>query len=207
MYDILCVTNRRICREDFLVRIEKIAAVTLQTDKLRGRLGIILREKDLDEAEYKRLASEVMRICRKYGVKFIPHSFTDIACELGCDSVHLPLSILRAAPRERLSAFSCIGASCHSAEEAAEAEKLGCTYITAGHIFDTDCKSGIPGRGTEFLREVCESVAVPVYAIGGISPNNAAEVRSCGVSGVCVMSGAMLCDDVYKYFSAFQEFK
>ncbi|MFR9001159.1 MAG: thiamine phosphate synthase [Anaerobutyricum soehngenii] len=52
-------------------------------------------------------------------------------------------------PQEK-SHFQIIGASCHSLEEAKEAQNLGCTYITAGHIFLTDCKKGLPREGTSF---------------------------------------------------------
>lgn len=191
MSDILCITNRKLCGEDFLARIEKIAAV--------HPAGIILREKDLSEEEYMKLAEDVIKICKKYNTLCILHTFAGVAKKLNCRSLHLPLYILRTLSDEEKSGFTVLGASCHSAEDAIEAEKLGCTYITAGHVFDTDCKKGLPGRGTEFLKRVCESVTIPVYAIGGINFDNIAEVRKCGTAGACVMSGAMMCDDLEKY--------
>ena len=63
MSDILCVTNRKLCREDFLTRIEQIAAC--------HPAGIILREKDLLPEDYQELASAVMEICEQHGVKCI----------------------------------------------------------------------------------------------------------------------------------------
>lgn len=80
---------------------------------------------------------------------------------------------------------------------------MGCTYITAGHIFETDCKRGLPGRGLEFLREVCRAVTIPVYAIGGIEPKRMAEIFAAGAAGACVMSGPMVCGDVGTYFADF----
>jgi len=97
-----------------------------------------------------------------------------------------------------------LGASCHSLEEAKEAVELGCTYLIAGHIFATDCKKGLPGRGTEFLQSVCESVQVPVYAIGGISGENMTLVRKAGAKGGCVMSGWMQCDNVKEYLAGLE---
>lgn len=191
MSDILCITNRRLCEEDFLTRMEKTAAA--------HPAGIILREKDLSEAEYRKLAENVIKICKRYDTPCILHSFVRVAQRLDCRSLHLPLPILRTLSEEEKASFTVLGASCHSPEDAVEAEKLGCTYITAGHVFDTDCKKGLPGRGLEFLQRVCESVAIPVYAVGGISPENIAEVRKCGAAGACVMSGAMRCEDVEKY--------
>ena len=199
MSDILCVTNRSLCREDFLTRICRIAEAK--------PAGILLREKDLGEKEYGTLATEVMRLCKEHGVRCILHSFTNVAAALQADSIHLPLPLLMGLREEDRARFREIGASCHSVEEAVAAEGRGCTYITAGHIFDTDCKKGLPGRGLEFLKKVCGSVSIPVYAIGGISPGNIAEVREAGAAGACVMSQAMVCEDVRAYFSAFEVIK
>lgn len=185
MFDILCVTNRSLCREDFLVRIESLA-------KARPT-GIILREKDLFPEEYGALASEVMEVCSAFGVPCIFHTFADAAMALGADKLHMPLPLLRRMPEGDRAGFSVLGASCHSVRDAVEAQRLGCTYITAGHVFDTDCKQGLPGRGLAFLREVCESVSIPVYAIGGVSPENIGAIRRSGAAGACVMSGAMTC--------------
>lgn len=196
MCNILCVTNRSLCREDFLVRIEKIASA--------HPAGIILREKDLTPDEYKKLAADVLAICKKHGTLCILHGFAAAAAELNSKALHLPMHLLRELSFEEKAGFTTLGASCHSAEDAIEAERLGCTYITAGHVFDTDCKKGMPGRGLEFLQTVCESVSIPIYAIGGISPGSFARVKEAGASGACVMSGAMLCENVHDYLGEFK---
>lgn len=175
-------------------RVEKIAAARPK--------GIILREKDLKEEEYKRLAEKVLLLCETYHVPCILHSFMDAAIALGAENIHLPLPLLRQAEEEKLQRFKEIGTSCHSVEEAKEAEKLGCSYITAGHIFATDCKKGLPPRGLDFLRAVSESVSIPVYAIGGIGSGNIAAVREAGAKGACVMSGLMQCEDVEGFLKA-----
>ena len=195
MSDILCITNRSLCREDFLTRIEQVA-------KTRPA-GIVLREKDMSPAEYKDIAVQVMELCKAYDVPCILHTFADVAVDLGADKLHMPLPLLRQMQAEERKRFSVLGASCHSAADAVEAEGLGCTYITAGHVFDTDCKKGLPGRGLPFLREVCGSVSIPVYAIGGISTENIAAVRQTGAAGACVMSGAMTCADPKAFFAGF----
>ena len=188
MSDILCVTNRKLCREDFLTRIERIAAC--------HPAGIILREKDLNPEDYKELAAEVMEICEQHGVKCILHSFPDVAISLQADAIHLPLHLLRAMPQEQKAHFRVLGASCHSVEDALEAQALGCTYITAGHVFETDCKKGLPGRGLDFLQNVCAAVEIPVYGIGGIASDNITLVRNAGASGACLMSSLMVTEDV-----------
>lgn len=193
MSEILCVTNRALCKGNFLHRIETIAAA--------HPAGIILREKDLSQQDYKALAAEVLHICKEHGVPCILHSFLDAAVELRADAIHLPLPILREVSAAQRASFAVLGASCHSVEDAQEAETLGCTYITAGHVFDTDCKKGLPGRGLEFLQAVCGAVSIPVYAIGGISPERMNLVRKAGARGACVMSGLMQCEDAAAYLS------
>ena len=188
MSDILCVTNRKLCREDFLTRLERIAAC--------HPAGIILREKDRKPEDYKELAAAVIGICEQYGVRCILHSFPDVAISLQADAIHLPLHLLRAMPQEQKAHFRILGASCHSVEDAVEAQALGCTYITAGHVFETDCKKGLPGRGLEFLRSVCAAVDIPVYGIGGIDADNIALVRNAGANGACLMSSLMVTEDV-----------
>ena len=115
--DILSVTNRKLCREKFLDRIEKIAAA--------HPAGIILREKDLSEEEYRNLAEQVLEICRKQETQCILHCFCDTAIELECDAVHLPLSVLMNMDPEKRKKFRIMGASCHSGEDAVMAERDG----------------------------------------------------------------------------------
>ena len=196
MCDILCITNRSLCKEDFLTRTKKIASAKPK--------GVILREKDLTEKEYKDLAAKVIEICNRYNTPCILHNFTKVALELNHPYIHLPLHILVNISAEDRGKFKVLGASCHSADDAVKAEKLGCAYITAGHIFDTDCKKGLPGRGLDFLKNVCESVKIPVYAIGGISSEKIKAVKNAGAKGVCVMSGVMMCEDVEEYLGEFK---
>ncbi len=170
-------------REAFLERIDRIAS--------SRPAAILLREKDLSEEEYEALARQVMAICAAYGVPCILHTYVDAAARLGAHAVHLPQAGLARPDVDGL----VFGVSCHSLEEALEAERLGCAYLTAGHIFNTDCKGDLPGRGLSFLQEVCAQVNVPVLAIGGIGPDNIGEVRRAGAAGACIMSSCMQCED------------
>ena len=164
MSDIICITNRKLCQNNFFKQISLIA-------QSRPK-AIILREKDMDEKKYASLSKEVINICKNYDVTCILHSFTACAIALKHDKIHLPLPLLRSLTPEQKRTFSLIGTSCHSIDEAKEAQKLGADYIITGHIFATDCKKDLKPRGTEFLKEIIENVSVPVYAIGGISFDN-----------------------------------
>lgn len=191
MSNVIIITNRKLVKGNFLFRLEELAKTNPK--------AIVLREKDLHENDYKQLAKKVFEICTKYKRQLILHSFISVAIELNCTSIHLPLPILEKMTIKEKSQFHIIGASCHSAEDARKAENLGATYISAGHIFETDCKKGLKGRGLDFLKNVCESVKIPVYAIGGINSKNAKQTIEQGASGFCVMSGAMQCEVVETY--------
>ena len=166
-FPILCVTDRTLCAPRFLAQVEAIAAAR--------PAGLILREKDLPEADYQALASDVLRICKRYEVTCILHTFVGAAQALGVKYIHLPLPVLRAQSKETLSGFAQIGVSCHSVAEAFEAQALGATYLTAGHIFLTTCKPGLPGRGLAFLREVTQTVSLPSSLM--LAPDPAAELH------------------------------
>lgn len=197
MSDIIVITNSSICKEDFLLRIEKLA-------KAKPK-AIVLREKQLSESDYAVLAKKVIEICNKYNTQCIFHNFPKVAEKLNHNALHLPLHILATLTDKEKSQYEILGTSCHSVEDALKAERLGCTYITAGHIFDTDCKKGLPGRGLDFLKAVCNSVSIPVYAIGGISPENFSMVRNVGANGGCIMSSAMNCTIPQEYLNSFTE--
>ena len=191
---LICVTNRKLCKDNFLYRIEEIA-------KARP-YGIMLREKDLGEAEYEKLTVSVKKICDIYSIPLIVNQKIEIADKLNLSHVHLSMLDLRESKNE-IDRFQYIGASVHSLLEAKEAEKLGATYLVAGHIFSTDCKRNVPPRGLNFLKAICDNVKIPVYAIGGISKDKIEAVIQAGAVGACIMSEAMTCSDPYQLINDF----
>lgn len=182
----ICVTNRTLCKDDFLVRMENIAREGVAD-------AILLREKDLTEREYCELADKVLSICAKHNRRCILHTYDKVARELGCHEIHMPLPRLQEMRQEEEDGwFTTVGTSVHSLKQVKLAAHLHVDYMTAGHIFETDCKKGLPGRGLSFLKKMVEESAVPVYGIGGISMENADLVKMTGAKGVCIMSGFML---------------
>lgn len=183
MFKLICVTNRKLCVGDFTDRIAELH---------KNGVAVILREKDLSEREYIELTRSVIKVCPDVVI----HSYVNAAAEFGVGKIHLPFNMLNGHCRLD---FEAIGVSVHSAKEAVQAEKLGASYVTAGHIFETDCKIGIAPRGTEFLKSVVSAVNIPVYGIGGISPDNIGLIKEAGAAGGCIMSGFMRCESIEKY--------
>ena len=198
--EILVITSRKRFEgeADFLKQIEKIAAAKL--------FGIVLREKDLPVKEYSALARRVRDICRSAGASLIVHSHPEVARELGIPALHMPLNALEKLSSEERKEFRVLGASCHSVEDVLRAKALGCDYVTAGHVYATDCKPGLPPRGADFLAEVCGPAApMPVFARGGLTPAHAPEVRRAGAAGFAMMSSAMDAENPAELFRKYSE--
>ncbi len=184
------MTCRSLAGDEFLRQTEKICSGVAVPDR------IILREKDMNREDYFALAKGVLAVCG--GVSLSVHSHLDMR-EISGD-IHLSFSGFMSEEFRKIRGdFDIVGVSVHSVDEAVTAVKYGADYLIAGHIFATDCKKGVPPRGADFLREICSAVNIPVYAIGGITPDNAGICVRAGAAGVCVMSSLMRGDEPGEY--------
>lgn len=158
---------------------------------------LILREKDMPEPLYLEFFQKVWEKSQAYAAPgqrpaVIPHTYLSAARQMGAGRIHISFPfLLECKETGALEGLREIGVSIHSPQEALEAQELGASYLTAGHIFATDCKKGLPPRGIPFLEEVCGCVRIPVYAIGGISKENLPLVQSTKAQGACMMSKYM----------------
>lgn len=187
---VLVISNRSLCsggRREFVQRIR-----LLRSPEASAVTAVILREKDLSQQEYRALAQDILEGESETDAPLILHSFVNVALELGCHAIHLPYIPFLGLTDAQREWFTTLGVSCHSVSEALEAQRLGASYVTASHIFPTQCKPGVPARGLDFLAEVTRQVDIPVYALGGIDEKNMAPCMDQGAKGVCVMSRAFL---------------
>lgn len=185
---LIAVTDSASCPRPLAEQIERLTKLT----ELRPQ-AVILRAKSLDKAAYRTLALQAQQSCEAAGIALILHSDWQLARKLGIQNLHLPLALLRQMPTCERTHFTWLSTSVHSAEEAIEAQALGATVLIAGHIYTTQCKAGLAPRGLGFLQNVCSTVNLPVYAIGGISfdASQHAELKAKGARGACVMSAYM----------------
>ena len=193
----IAISNRKLSGAAYFQNIDGLAE--------NGACALILREKDLTLKEYFRLADAV-RKRPGFSVPLILHSgirhpdkpgvlreMAHYAAEYGLAGIHFTGTdfgiFCKHCSRPESGKKFLTGVSVHSAEEAEAAETYGAGYLIAGHIFETECKPGISPRGLEFLTRVCKQVSIPVYAIGGITKENAALTVQSGAAGICMMSG------------------
>jgi thiamine-phosphate diphosphorylase len=183
------ISNRRVCALDRLPVVAR-AAVACGAD------AIHIRERDLPDDELLSVVRSVQTALTGTDCVVMVNSRVDIALRSGADGVHLPEH--GSSPdeaRKLLPDGSLIGQSVHSRESALRAEQGGADYLIAGHVFETGSKPGQSGRGLEFIRQVSGAVHIPVIAIGGITPDNVAQVIDAGAFGAAVLSAILAVDD------------
>ena len=158
-----------------------------------GVSAIQLREKDLSDAEYIKLAEPLCRLCHTYSAQLFINSRIEIAMEVGANGLHLPgdsTSVQKVI--EQTNGCFIIGSSVHTLTEAKQRETEGADFITYSPIYPTLSKPDYgPAVGVEKLRNVAEGVNIPVFALGGITPERVSECLNVGAYGVAVMSGVM----------------
>lgn len=168
-----------------------------------GISEIILREKNLNESEYRALFCEVLQICNHFGVRLFLHNFLDLAFDLEHKFVWLPLQILQNSTRN-LSKFEKIVVSAHSINEAKLALNLGANALCLSHIFPTSCKAGLEPKGLNLIRNVREFWGGEIYALGGINSSNFHFVIESGADNISIMSEAMKCKNEKEFLQKFK---
>lgn len=169
-------------------------------EAIKGGVTIVqLREKNIDEKEFLKLASNVKLITDKYNVKLIINDNVEVAKEIDADGVHLgqgDMDILEA--RRILGDEKIIGISTKTMEQALDAEKKGADYLGVGAVFSTSTKLDAKSIDSEVFKNIYETIKIPIVAIGGISLENISLLRNTKISGVAVVSGILAQKDIKK---------
>lgn len=156
-----------------------------------GVRWIQYREKDKSRREMYNEAVRLRKMTRDFGARLIVNDHADIAAAVDADGVHLGQDDLPLKEARKVVGNRIIGISTHSMKEALDAERSGADYIGFGPVFHTNTKdAGIP-RGIEALREIRQSIKIPVTAIGGVSRENLRSVIDTGVEAVAVASAVL----------------
>ena len=161
---------------------------------------LVLRENDINVGFYETLARIAIGACRTNGVKFVMDTFFSAAKKLKVDDLQIALDEYRNFPKDLKGLQT--GAVVHSAEELNEAVGFGAKWVVFGNVFDD---ADGPGVGIDKLKEACEASPVPVYAIGGITPENARVCRDAGAAGICAVGPFMSCEDPKELVRQFRE--
>lgn len=162
-----------------------------------GATMVQLREKELDEAAFRQEAEEILKLCRNYHVPFIVNDNVELAKSIGADGVHIGQSDMELTrARELLGQDAIIGVTAKTVEQAKAAEAGGADYLGSGAVFGSSTKLDARPMDHALLQEICESVHIPVVAIGGITGENVMKLSGRGMAGVAVVSGIFACPDI-----------
>jgi len=175
---------------------------------IEGGVDVIqVRAKALTHPQRVKLGLAVVGVAFRYEVPVIVNDDVDVAFEVGADGVHLGQEDWAAIPRETrvkwLANMRIVGISTHSLEQALAAERDGADYIGVGPIFATATKPGVRPVGLGLIQQVRERVALPFFAIGGITLENVNEVLEAGAERIAVVSAILCAPDVMKAAAAF----
>lgn len=178
------VTDKSEDVEKFLNTIE---------EAIKGGTTVVqIREKTADTLDFYNLALKVKEITAKYGVPLIINDRVDIALAIDADGVHVGQSDMPCdVTRKLIGENKILGVSAATIEEAKKAQKDGADYIGTGAVFPTQTKDDAPSVTKQELKEIVESIDIPVVAIGGINLENAHELTNTGISGLSVVSAIM----------------
>lgn len=157
-----------------------------------GVTRVQVRERDLEGGPLLRLVEEILAVAARLGrgkASIVVNDRLDVALAAGAAGVHLPAAGLPLRPtRARAGPRFRIGRSVHSLAEAKAAEKEGASEILFGPIFATPSKASFgPPQGVEALRKVAEAVRIPVWAIGGITPETAVALHGLPIAGIAAI--------------------
>ena len=191
------VTNRyQDSLENFLERVEAAC---------RSGVTIIqLREKNLTTNQYYQLAKQVKEITDAYQVPLIIDDRLDICLAVDAAGLHigdneLPVSVARKV----LGPEKILGVTAKTVKRALEAETSGADYLGTGAIFPTRTKENAPITLISTLKTICQTVAIPVVAIGGLTSENIDQLVDTGIAGVAVVRDLMQAEDIEAKTQAF----
>ena len=191
------VTNRyQDSLESFLEKIE--------TACRSGVTIIQLREKNLTTNQYYQLAKQVKEITDAYQVPLIIDDRLDVCLAVDAAGLHigddeLPVSVAR----QVLGPEKILGVTAKTVKRALEAEEGGANYLGTGAIFPTTTKENAPITLISTLKTICQRVAIPVVAIGGLTSENIDQLIGTGIAGVAVVRDLMQAEDIEAKTQAF----
>jgi len=156
-----------------------------------------LREKNLDNVSFLKLAREIKSITDKYKIPYVINDNVEVAMASGADGVHVGQEDMDAQDVRRIiGPDKILGVSAQTVEQALLAEKKGADYIGVGSVFPTSTKLDAEAVSFETLKEICKAVSIPVVAIGGINKDNAMKLAGSGIDGIAVVSAIFAQEDI-----------
>lgn len=178
-------------QEEFIFRVE---------EALKGGVTLIqLREKEKSTRQYIELAEKVHSVAKRYDVPLIIDDRVDVALAVDAEGVHVGADDMPVAiARKLMGKDKIVGATAKTVPWAKDVYEQGADYIGVGAIYPTTTKVKTVFTSIDTLRDICNTVPIPVNAIGGLNKNNIDVLEGIPITGICVVSAIMKSDDPKK---------
>lgn len=160
----------------------------LETALARGVRRVQLRLPGVEAGVRQRLLEGAAQRCAAAGADLLVNGDPDLARESGL-GLHLPAARLREHGARPVPPEQLFSASCHDADELARAEALGCDFVLVGPVRATPSHPGQAGIGWQRFEALRERTALPIYAIGGLGPDDVSIARQHGAQGIAAIRG------------------
>ncbi|WP_238483664.1 thiamine phosphate synthase [Anaerosporobacter faecicola] len=165
---------------------------------LKGGTTILqLREKDLAEKDFLEEAIEIKDLCKQYKVPFVINDNVELAKQVDADGVHVgqdDMCVKQA--RTIIGPDKILGVSVQTVEQALQAQSEGADYLGVGAVFPTGTKEDAVDVPYATLQQICNTVDIPVVAIGGIKLENLGRLKKSGIAGIAVVSAIFAAADI-----------
>ena len=162
-----------------------------------GATCVQLREKTQCREDFLRQAQQLKVLCARYGVPLLINDNVELALEVDADGVHVGQEDMDARDVRRLiGANKILGVTAKTVPQALRAQQAGADYLGSGAVFGSTTKANAKPMSRELLQSICQSVSIPVVAIGGIQRGNIASLAGTGIRGVAVVSGIFAAEDI-----------
>ena len=153
-----------------------------------GIARVQLRARRLAPAAAAGLAGDVARECRDAGAELLLNRDIALAAGLGV-GVHLGSEQLAGLDARPLPPGQAVGASCHDLDDLRRAQALGCDFAVLGPLHPTASHPGAATLGWDGFVALREQVALPIYAIGGLTLDDLPAARGNGAQGIAAIRG------------------
>lgn len=146
-----------------------------------------IRAKSLDEQAYRKLAMAAVKLCHQYHAKALLSQYINLVNEIGADGVHLPSSKLMQLIDRPVTAEYLLSVACHDAAQLRHAAHIQADFAVISPIFSTPSSPMGNPLGWEKFSALAAEATMPVYALGGMTPNQLEVARSYGAVGIAAI--------------------
>ncbi len=181
--------------EEVLIRLQQVLAAGVRL--------VQLRLPGLDDRHYSAVATPAMAMSRQVGACLLLNCSATLANRLGADGIHLSARRLAESTERPLSRLGCVAASCHNVHELVLAQRMGVDFAVLSPVLSTTSHPGAPTLGWARFGALVANAGIPLYALGGMTPDQVPLAQAHGAQGVAVLSAVWHATDIGQAIRAY----